>query len=89
MTELIINGALVFAFLLACIEYTIQTVRIYKTKSSKDISIWASSMRVLGMLIVLAKIMLIGDLSLLIGQAILVIIFAIQFIFAIKFHNPR
>ncbi len=89
MTETLVNILLAVAFFIACIEYVIQAVRVIKQKSAKDISIWSTSLRFGGMLIVLWKTYFLRDPYLFWGQFILIVIFLISFIIIIKHHKPR
>lgn len=84
-----VDIGMIVVFVMAFAEYAIQTFRIWKDRSSKDFSLWATSLRFLGMVIVLGKIILMGETSIAIGQGILVTLFAINTIVIFKFHKPR
>lgn len=85
----VVDIGMVVAFAMAFVEYTIQTVRIYKERSSKDFSLWSTSLRLLGMILVLGKVITLNAHDLIVGQSILVLLFIINTIFVFKFHKPR
>ncbi len=64
------------------IDIIFQIRRIYKTKSSRDLSLVGLSVRYLAILIILIKFLSISELALIIGQALILITFTSYFFLA-------
>ncbi len=64
------------------VDIIFQVRRIYNTKSSRDISLLGLSIRYIAILIILIKFISLSDLSLIIGQGLILITFTTYFILA-------
>jgi hypothetical protein len=72
------------------IDILFQIKRIYKTKSSRDLSLLGMSIRYAAILIILVKFISISDLPLIIGQALITLTFTTYFVVAVYyFANPN
>ena len=73
------------------VEICMQAWHIYRTKSSHDLSIPGMVIRFMAIAIILVKFATIGDLPILIGQAVIVLTFGTYFALAIhyRWHNKR
>ncbi len=67
------------------VDIVFQIRRIYKTKSSRDISLFGLSVRYIAIIIILIKFITISDFSLIIGQSLILITFTTYFILAFSY----
>ncbi len=71
------------------IDIIFQIRRIYKTKSSRDISLFGLSIRYIAILIILIKFISISDIALIIGQGLILITFTTYFILAFVYYSRK
>jgi len=71
------------------IDVVLQALRIYRTKSSKDLSLFGMSIRYLAIIIILIKFISLSSLSLVIGQGLIAITFSIYLVLAILYFRHR
>jgi len=64
------------SYLALNIDIVLQILRIYKTKSSRDISLTGLTIRYVSILVILYKFVSLGDLPLIIGQGFITITFS-------------
>ena len=79
----------VLSYVALNIDILLQISRIYKTKSSKDLSLLGMSIRYLAILIVLIKFVSLSDVSLIIGQALITLTFTVYFVLAVVYFRRR
>lgn len=71
------------------VDVVLQIVRIYKTKSSHDLSLTGMTIRYIGIVIILVKFLSLGDIALIIGQGLIALTFTVYFIFALLYFLHR
>ncbi len=71
------------------IDILFQIRRIYKTKSSRDISLFGLSVRYVAIIIILIKFISLSDTALIIGQGLILITFTSYFILALLYYLRR
>lgn len=86
MFELIINYWTIMSYALYSFDVTMQIIKIYKRKSSLDISITWLSIRILAWLLIISKFILVNDIYLMIWQAIFMT-FLIVYIFVVIYYR--
>lgn len=79
----------VVSYIALNIDVVLQALRIYRTKSSKDLSILGMTIRFLAIIIILIKFISLSSLSLVIGQGLIAITFSIYLILAILYFRHR
>jgi hypothetical protein len=67
------------------VDLVFQIRRIYKNKSSKDISLVGLSVRYVAILVILVKFISISDEALIIGQGLILITFTCYFFLALYY----
>jgi len=77
--QAIIDSAVLLAYFAVSIDIVIQILHILKRKSSKDVSIKGSLIRLIAISIFLIKFITETDLVLIIGQAVSVMLFIVYF----------
>ena len=87
MLEWIVNYITLIAFAAFTIDNLIQIRHIWKRKSSKDISIKGSSIRLSAGLIILIKFLTLKDIYLVVGQGIFIVTLATYFVLLLKFRK--
>jgi len=65
------------------IDIVLQVRQIYKTKSSRDLSLIGLSIRYAAILVILIKFVSISDIPLIIGQGFIVFTFTTYFVLAV------
>ena len=68
------------------VDIIFQIRRIYKTKSSKDLSLFGLSIRYFAIIIILIKFISLSDISLVIGQGLILITFTAYFVLASVYY---
>jgi uncharacterized protein with PQ loop repeat len=71
------------------VDILFQIKRIYRTKSSHDLSLTGMSIRYAAILIILIKFINISDLPLIIGQGLIALTFTTYFALALYFFGSR
>ena len=71
------------------IDVALQIKRIYKTKSSQDLSLLGMTIRGIAILVILIKFISLKDAALIIGQALIAATFAAYFILALSYFLYR
>jgi len=87
MLQIIIDYALIVAFIALTADIIIQILHITKRKSSKDISIKGCIIRSFGALVLLIKFFLLSDLYLVIGQTIFLLAYITYFSLIIYYRK--
>ncbi len=67
------------------VDIIFQIRRIYKTKSSKDISLFGLSIRYGAIIVILLKFITTSDISLIIGQSLILTTFTAYFVLAFSY----
>ncbi len=83
----IIDSAVLIAFFALSVDIIIQIIHITKRRSSKDVSLNGSLIRLVAVTIFLIKFVIAKDPVLIIGQAVFVSAFAIYFILLAYFRK--
>ena len=71
------------------VDILFQIRRIYKTKSSRDLSLLGLTIRYAAILIIFIKFLSLEDLPLIIGQGLIVLTFTTYFVLAITYYKHR
>jgi uncharacterized protein with PQ loop repeat len=71
------------------VDILFQIRRIYKTKSSRDLSLFGMSIRYAAILIILIKFISISDLPLIIGQGLIALTFTTYLALAVYYFANR
>ena len=69
------------------IDVLFQIKKIYRTKSSKDLSLFGMTIRYVAILIILVKFISLSDAPLIIGQGLIVITFTAYFALALTYFR--
>lgn len=78
--------ATLFSYIALNIDILLQIVRIYRTKSSKDLSLFGMSIRYAAILIILIKFISLSDTPLIIGQGLIAITFTLYFTLSVVYY---
>ncbi len=78
--------ATLISYLALNVDLSLQTLKIYKNKSSKDLSITGMSIRYIAILVILYKFFTLEDIPLIIGQGLITLIFFVYLSLAIKYR---
>ncbi len=70
-------------------DIVFQIKRIYRTKSSRDLSLFGMGIRYAAILIILIKFVRISDVPLIIGQGLIVLTFTTYFALALYYFANR
>lgn len=89
MQQLIIDYGTLIAFGAIAIDLIFQIHRVWKRKSSADISLWGYTIRFIAAFILFAKYFTLFDAYLISGQAIVVILHVIYFWLVIKYRSRQ
>lgn len=68
------------------IDILLQINRIYRTKSSQDLSLLGMSVRHIAIMIILAKLISLSDIPLIVGQGLIAVTFTTYISLAIYYH---
>lgn len=71
------------------VDVVLQIHRIYNTKSSRDLSMPGMTIRFIAIGIILIKFIELGDMPLLLGQALIASTFTIYFILAVAYARHK
>jgi len=88
----LLNLLTLISYIALNIDVILQLKRIYKTKSSKDLSLFGMAIRFAAIIIVLIKFISIKDTTLVVGQGLIAVTFTIYFILALsyfKYHKKK
>ena len=87
----LLNFFTIISYIALNVDILFQVRQIYKTKSSKDLSLIGLTIRYIAILIILIKFISLSDIPLIIGQGLMVLTFTIYFIFAVYYfiHSKR
>ncbi|GEM_PF-610314 len=66
------------------IDMVLQTRRIYRTKSSEDLSLLGMTIRYVAIIIVLFKFISLSSVSLIVGQSLTALTFTVYFVLAVS-----
>lgn len=69
------------------VDIVLQILQIYKTKSSKDLSIAGLVIRFLAILIITIKFISVGDTPLIAGQILIAVTFTVYFVLAVMYSK--
>jgi uncharacterized protein with PQ loop repeat len=79
--------------LLSCLalaaDILLQIKRVYRTKSSNDLSLLGMTIRYIAIIVILVKFISLNDLPLMIGQGVITIIFTAYLFLAIVYFRHR
>jgi len=64
------------------VDIVFQIRQIYRTKSSKDLSLFGLTIRYIAILVILIKFVSLSDIPLIVGQGLIVVTFTTYFILA-------
>jgi len=87
MLQIIVDYALIVAFVALTADIIMQIFHIAKRKSSGDISIKGCIIRSFGALVLLIKFFLLSDIYLVIGQTIFLLSYATYFLLIIYYRK--
>lgn len=73
------------SYLALNVDIILETFRIYRTKSSNDLSIFGMTIRFAAIVIILGKFISVNDMSLIIGQALATLTFGAYFALALAY----
>lgn len=88
MFSLIVNYATLISYIAFSTDLIVQILRIYKRKSSLDVSYKGTAFRLVGSLVILMKFISLKDNYLILGQILLSITAATYLIVIILYRNP-
>lgn len=79
----------IISYIALNVDILFQIKQIYKTKSSKDLSLIGLTVRYVAILVILIKFISISDITLIIGQGLMVVTFTTYFILAGYYFSNR
>lgn len=85
----ILDWLTLLSYLALNIDIVLQIRRIYRTKSSEDLSLLGMTIRYVAILIIVIKFAAIGDAALIIGQGIAVVTFGTYFGLALRYGRRK
>jgi uncharacterized protein with PQ loop repeat len=85
----ILDVLTILSYLALNIDIILQIKRIYKTKSSEDLSLSGMTIRYVAILVILIKFVSLSDMPLMIGQGIIAVTFTIYFVLAMLYFWHR
>lgn len=85
----LLNFFTVISYIALNVDVLFQIRQIHRTKSSKDLSLVGLFIRYIAILIILVKFLSLSDISLIMGQGLLVFTFTTYFIFAVYYSVYR
>jgi uncharacterized protein with PQ loop repeat len=71
------------------IDVILQAARIYKTKSSEDLSLFGMLIRYIAIVIILIKFISLSSVPLILGQGLIALTFTVYFVLAIIYFRHR
>jgi hypothetical protein len=71
------------------VDIVCQIIRIHRTKSSADLSLFGMTIRYIAIIIILVKFMSLGDMPLTIGQGIVALTFTTYLVLALFYFMHR
>ena len=79
----------IISYIALNVDIVFQIHQIYKTKSSRDLSLIGLSVRYAAILVILIKFISLGDIPLIIGQGLITATFTTYFVFAFYYFFHR
>jgi uncharacterized protein with PQ loop repeat len=79
----------ILSYLALNIDIILQIKRIYRTKSSEDLSLPGMTIRYVAIIVILVKFASLSDMPLMIGQGIIAATFTIYFVLAVLYFRHR
>jgi hypothetical protein len=78
-----------FSYIALNVDIIFQIRRIYRTKSSRDLSLFGMGVRYTAIFIILIKFLSISDVPLIVGQGLIVITYSTYFALALYYFAYR
>ena len=85
----LLDWATLLSYVALNIDIFLEIKKIYKTKSSKDLSLVGMTIRLAALIILVVKFVSLRDLSLIIGQGLMALTFTIYLVMAISYFRHR
>ncbi|HSW98497.1 MAG TPA: hypothetical protein VLF71_01535 [Candidatus Saccharimonadales bacterium] len=85
----ILDWLTLLSYIALNIDIVLQIRRIYRRKSSEDLSLAGMTIRYAAIIIIIIKFAALGDVSLIIGQSIAVVTFGTYFAMALIYFRHR
>lgn len=85
----LLDYAALFSYIALNIDIALQTKRIYRTKSSEDLSLAGMTIRYIAILIILVKFVSLEDTALIIGQGLIGLTFTTYFVLAVIYFQTH
>ena len=85
----LLNILTMLSFVALNVDIIFQTKRIYKTKSSHDISLLGLGIRYGAIMIILIKYISLDDTTLFVGQACIAVTFTVYFFLAVSYFRHK
>ena len=89
MIQIIINYATLIAFLTISVDLIFQIIHMHKRKSSLDISMRGTLIRLFGGIIFLLKFIVTKDFYLILGQILFMVIFMIYLVSILRYRKDN
>jgi len=84
-----LNWLTLFSYIALNVDVLLETRKIYRTKSSADLSLFGMAIRFFALVILLIKFDSLGDVSLIIGQGLVALTFAFYFVLALSYFRHK
>ncbi len=78
-----------FSYIALNVDVVLQILQIYKTKSSKDLSLLGMIIRYAAIIIILMKFISLHDTPLILGQGLIALTFTVYFVLAAVYYRYR
>jgi len=85
----LLNLLTLLSYIALNVDILFQIGRIYRTKSSRDLSLFGMSVRYTAIFIILVKFVSLSDLPLIVGQGVIVITYTTYFALALYYFANR
>jgi len=85
----LLDSLTLISYIALNIDLVLQIRRIYKTKSSDDISLTGMAIRYVAIIIILIKFISLESVPLVVGQGLVAVTFTVYFIMAVTYFINR
>jgi hypothetical protein len=89
MLSLLVDYATVIYYIAFSADLLFQIIRVYRRKSSLDISWKGTFVRTIGSSVIFIKFLTVGDRSLIVGQSVFLIAVFVYLILVIYYRKPK
>lgn len=89
MLDLFVNYATLISYIAFSIDLLFQILRVYKRKSSLDVSWKGTAFRLVGSTVIFIKFLTLDDTYLIVGQFVFILTVITYLIFVLYYRKPK